>query len=148
MQHNIIRVVQTQAILFLKSMSEKVRSVIERLWNWSISRSTQNRLKMMSYKFRLVTCWIHLCPTFISKIKWLGSGVPLLKWSFLNLTWSIRHDYLQVQKNVLRPWELFVFRFWAKNSDKGRYPLTRNWNLILESGLPVQLNLHLSFLHF
>ena len=43
-----LRVVQTQAILFLKSMSERVGSDIERLWNW-ISRSTQNRLKMGSF---------------------------------------------------------------------------------------------------
>ena len=39
-----LRVVRTQATLFLKCMSEKVASDIERLWNL-ILRSTQNRFK-------------------------------------------------------------------------------------------------------
>ena len=52
--------VQIQAILFVKSMSERVGSDIERLCNL-ISKSTQNLLKMM-----------------ISKIKFLGSRIPLI----------------------------------------------------------------------
>ena len=71
-----LRVVQTQAILFLKSMSERVGYDIERLWN-SIPWSTQNQLKMMLFKFSVVLCRIRLFPTLISKIKWLGFELPL-----------------------------------------------------------------------
>ena len=43
----ILRVVQTQAILFLKSMSEWVGSDIQRLWNWMmIFKIVQNRFKI------------------------------------------------------------------------------------------------------
>ena len=49
---------QTQVILFLKSLSERGRH-----------RTTQNRLKMASFKFRVVLCRIRLVPTMISKIK-------------------------------------------------------------------------------
>jgi len=41
------------------------------------SRSTSNRLKMTSFKFRVVICRIRLFPTLISKIKWLGYELPL-----------------------------------------------------------------------
>ena len=75
-QVKYLRVVQTTAILFLKSMSESVVSDIERLWN-GISRSTQNRLKMTSIKLRVVLFRIRLFPTLISKIKWLRSELPL-----------------------------------------------------------------------
>ena len=51
-------------------MSERGGSDIERLWNW-ISWSTQNRLKMAS--FRVVPCRIRIFPTLIAKIKWLES---------------------------------------------------------------------------
>jgi len=44
---------------------------------WWNSRSTPNRLKMTLFKFWVVLCRIRLFPTFISKIKWLGSGLPL-----------------------------------------------------------------------
>ena len=57
-------------------MSESGVSDIERLWNW-IYRSTQNRLQIKSFEFRVVLCRIRLFPTLIWKIKWLGSGVPL-----------------------------------------------------------------------
>ena len=70
-----LRVVQTYVILFLYSMPERCGSDIERLWN-RISWPTQNRLKMLSFNFRVVLCRIRLFPTLISKIKWLGSGLP------------------------------------------------------------------------
>ena len=72
----ILRVVQTQAILFLKSMSKRVGSDIQRHWNW-ISRSTPNRLKMTLCEFRVVLCRIRPFPTFISIIKWLWSELHL-----------------------------------------------------------------------
>ena len=75
-RQNTLWVVQTQAILLLKSIAEKVGSDIKRLWNL-ISRSTQNRLKMMSFKFRVVLCRIRLFPILVSKIKRLGSELPL-----------------------------------------------------------------------
>ena len=70
-------VVQIQPISFSKSMSKKVGSEIERLWNW-ISRSIQSRLKIASLKFRVVLCRIRPFPTLISKIKWCGSEVQTL----------------------------------------------------------------------
>ena len=57
-------------------MPERGGSDIERLWNW-ISRWTQTRLKMVSFKFRVVLCRIRPSPTLISKIKWLWSELPL-----------------------------------------------------------------------
>ena len=75
---DFLRVVQIEAILFLKSMSERDGSDIQRLWN-SISRSTPNRLKMMSFKFTVVLCRIRLFPTLVSKIKRLGSELPLIR---------------------------------------------------------------------
>jgi len=75
-----LRVVQTRTILFLKSMSERSGSDLQRLWNW-ISWSPQNRLKMVSFrfirKFRVVLCRIRLFPTMISRVKWIGSELPL-----------------------------------------------------------------------
>ena len=61
-----LRVVQTQAILFLKSMSERYGSDIQRLSNL-IARSTQNQSKMASFKFRIVVCRIRFFPTLILK---------------------------------------------------------------------------------
>ena len=60
-----LRVVQAQAILFLKSMSEKVGSGIQRRWNWMMNFSIDSR----SFLFRVVLCRIRLFPTIISKIK-------------------------------------------------------------------------------
>ena len=45
---------------------------------------TPNRLK--SFKFRGVLCRIRFLPTFISKMKWLGSGLPLTK---VRQNWSL-----------------------------------------------------------
>ena len=72
--------VQTQAILYLKSILEWDGSDILYVTNkdseieWRNSKSTQNRLKMTSFKFRVGLCRIRLFPTLISKIKWLESG--------------------------------------------------------------------------
>ena len=71
-----LRVVKNKESLFLKSLSERVGSDLQRHWNW-ISTSTQNRLKMTSFKFIVVVCRIRLFPTLILKIKWLGSALPL-----------------------------------------------------------------------
>ena len=49
----ILRVVQTKAILLLKSMSERGGSDIERLWNW-ISRSTQNDAISLSWSWNSI----------------------------------------------------------------------------------------------
>ena len=65
-----LRVVQTQAISFLKSLSERVGSDIERLW----IRMTLSRSRNSSFNFRVVISRIRLFPTLISNIKWLGSG--------------------------------------------------------------------------
>ena len=64
-----------QAVLFLKSMSKRGGSDIQRLRNW-ISRSTQNQLKMAGSLVRVVQCRIRLFPTLISKIKRFGLNNP------------------------------------------------------------------------
>ena len=61
----------------VKAMSKRVGSDIERLWTW-ISWLTQNRLKMISFKFRVVLCRIRLFPTLISKRKLLPYELPLI----------------------------------------------------------------------
>ena len=83
-----LSVVQTQAILFLKSVSERVGSDIQRLWNWMMNFyiSTKNRLKMVSFKFIVVLCRIRPFPTLISKIKWLWSELPLI-WANIWRLW-------------------------------------------------------------
>ena len=62
----ILRVVRTQAI-FWQSMSERVGSDSE--FEWWISMSTQNRLNMASFKFRVVFWRIRFFPSLISNIK-------------------------------------------------------------------------------
>ena len=71
-----LRIVETQAILFLKTMSEIVGSNIEWLWIWII-QSILGWSKNSSFYFRVVVCRNRLFPTMISKIKWLGCGLPL-----------------------------------------------------------------------
>jgi len=44
-------------------------------FEWWISRSTPNRLKKTSLKFRVVQCPIQILKTLISKMKRLGSGL-------------------------------------------------------------------------
>ena len=71
-----LRVVQTQTILFLESMSEREGPDIQRLWNLMIK--FLDRLKVdCRFIFRVVPCRIRLFPTLISNIKWLWCGPPL-----------------------------------------------------------------------
>ena len=76
-------------------MSETGGSDIKRLWNW-IPRSTQNRLKIRSFKFTVVLYRIRLFPTLISKIKWLWSGLTLDKWNLecTNMSWLLAVIFL------------------------------------------------------
>ena len=74
----ILRVVQTQAILFLESVSARVGSDIERLW----IRMTLSRSRNLSFNFRVVISRIRLFPTLISNMKWLGSGIKSYLSSF------------------------------------------------------------------
>ena len=64
------RIVQTQAILFLKSKSERDGSEIERLWLWMT-------MWKLICNVRIVVCRIRSLPTLISKIKWFGSQLSL-----------------------------------------------------------------------
>ena len=72
-----LRVVQTKVILFLESMSERGGSDIERLWIWMISYLQSILSRRSSFNFRTVVCQIRPFTTLISKIKWIGSGLPL-----------------------------------------------------------------------
>ena len=98
-------VVQTQAILFLKSMSERSGSDIERLWIWD-----------SSFNFRVVICRIHSFPTLISKIKWLWSGLLLNEYLFFSVQYlavnvryarSLRAN--RFRNRDTRPCWIFVF---------------------------------------
>ena len=42
-------------------------------------------MKITLFKFRIVLCRIRLFPTMVSKMKWLGSGLPLKWWNSLFL---------------------------------------------------------------
>ena len=48
--------------------------------SWLISRSTQNRLKMTSFNFRVGPCRIRLSPRLISKVKWIPLWTTLNAW--------------------------------------------------------------------
>ena len=102
-----LRVVQTQASLFLKTMSESIGSAIEWLWKW-MSRSTPNQLKMLPFKFGVVRCRIRLFPPLISKIKWFGSELPLMSYvcdSRMFVSWT------GCNKNICS-W-VFLQKFWS-----------------------------------
>ena len=43
-------------------------------------QSILSRFRNSSFNLRVVVCRIRLFPTLISKIKWLGSGLPLKNW--------------------------------------------------------------------
>ena len=73
----LLRAVRTQAILFMKSMSERVGSDIERL-GVKMKPSSIDCESNLKFNFRILLCRIRLFPTLISKIKWLGSGLPLM----------------------------------------------------------------------
>ena len=72
---NNLRVVQIQAILFLKSMSEKVGSDKERLWNWT-SWSTKNR-KKIQFQSRYMSDPPLSAIDFKNKMVW--SELPLIQ---------------------------------------------------------------------
>ena len=63
---DFLRAVHTEALSFLKSMSERGGSDKERL---------QSILSL--FNFRVVLCRIRLIPTLISKIRWFWSELPL-----------------------------------------------------------------------
>ena len=90
-----LRVVHNLDISFLKSMSERVGSDIERLWIW-MKVSFRIDTRWRHSKFRVVLSRIRLSPTLFSKINWLSSGLPL---KFI-LVFLIRHN------------EWLVFKFW------------------------------------
>ena len=68
-----LRVAQTKAILFLKSMSERVGYDIQRRGNGMMNFYIDSK-----FEFRVVLCRIRLFPKLISKIKWLWYGLPLI----------------------------------------------------------------------
>ena len=99
-------VVQARAILFLKSMSKKSGSNIERLWN-QISRSTQNRLKMASFEFRVVLCRIRIIETLKNKMTlvWTTLKNPIRENA---VTWLTFCWYLRIIKKI-NNWKNIIF---------------------------------------
>ena len=69
------------------------------LIEWWISRSTPNRLKMTSFKFRVVLCRIRSLPTLISKIK--SAWTTLKKnYPFSNHLYSIKHQFPAISTEI------------------------------------------------
>ena len=104
---SILMVVQTQVLLCLKSMSERVGSEIERLLNWMMNFIIQIQRRSMSD------------PPLsdISKIKWLGSVLPLkfLLWNPVgqNKTWP--WNFISIGPKLWRDWsEWNVLGLWAE----------------------------------
>ena len=72
----VLRIVQNQALLFLNSMTERVGSDIQRVATaLKLNDEFQNRFQR--FKFWVVPRRIRLFPTLITKIKWLGTKLPL-----------------------------------------------------------------------
>ena len=69
--------IRTQAILFLKSMSERGGSDIERPW-LGMTIDFESICRNLSFKFSVIVCRIRLFPSLISEINWLGSELPLI----------------------------------------------------------------------
>jgi len=125
-------------------MSERGGSDIERLWNW-ISSSGQKRLKMASFKFRVVVGRIRLFPTLISKIKWLGSGLPLIKfWKKLSIFPKI------VKPGLESLCELFLVAWFdfSRSSEFELGKLDRPARRLLSSSLKFSTGFNLSDLSF
>ena len=122
-------------------MSERGASGVERLWNW-ICRSTQNRLKIKWFQFRVVLCRIRLFPTLISKIKWLG---PWLSLSFIGIhaggfcqgifrltsgeaSFQIKILFTEIYiAQKVAPWNFKGSPWWSYTEDTSeKQPLVRN----------------------
>ena len=71
-----LRVVQTQAILFFEINVGKRRIRHRTTLNLN-SKSILIRSRISSFNFSVVLCRIRLFPSFILKINWLGSELPL-----------------------------------------------------------------------
>ena len=56
---------------------------------------------MALFKFRVVLCRIRVFPTLISKIKWLGSGLPLRKVALDEAKEKIRTEKVGHQEAIL-----------------------------------------------
>ena len=115
------RIVRTQAILFLKSMSERVGSDIQRLWIWMMNFMIDSKSihdsNSESFSFRQ---WF---------LKWIGSGLSLRKimsnrnesYLFRECKWSIesRFNNIDVGLHTIivdcsiiksRKWNSSIFR--------------------------------------
>ena len=144
-----LRVVQTQAILFLKSMSKGVGSDIEWLRNW-ISRSTQNLLKMIfiqilsrstmknHFKIKLLESELPLTGPYLLPVKVRGAlsfflskgrlsfSLQILSFMNFHLERLIQADFNCLDKPVMS-WN---WLYAVKNSTskwKGRAPRTLTW---------------------
>ena len=116
-------------------MSERGGSDIERLWNW-ISRSIQNQFKMATCKFSVVPCRIRFFPTLISKIKWLGSGLPL---TVANITISATSPISMTSVKMMQEfkredWSHYFIEMLYRIKKKGRGLTALSWIINHDSG--------------
>ena len=131
----LLRVVQTKVILFLKSISERGGSDMQGLDEFL------DRLRIdRRFKFRVVICRIRFLPTLISKIKWLGSELPLTA------------GYIVVHNKYSIKWSLNAIRIWANLNLTFDQRMSRNMDLetsllVLKSLLAIILKLSFSRIH-
>ena len=64
----------------------------------------KNRLKMMSFKFRVVLCRIRLFPSLISKIKWLRFELLLIFFSWKHSFWGLLFRTWKVSRFQVDYW--------------------------------------------
>ena len=123
-----VKVVQTEAILFLKSMSERNGSDMSRqTTTLKLNYEFLERLKIeRRFKFRIVICRIRSLPTLNLKIKCLGSGLPFsvhlvyhmiinfeiltsnnwfpvyFRWNFMTKQWYPKSLILQAASSLIK----------------------------------------------
>ena len=109
-------------------MSERVGSDIERLWIWIIFYRFWVDLKILSFYFPVVVCRIRLCPTLISKIKWLGSGVPRL-WTTLKTSfWYYLEWYPLTTLSMSKFFVIFLTKIRIYKKVSRNWTPENDWN--------------------
>ena len=115
-----LRIVQTQAILFLKSMSERDGSDIKRLWIWMTNSSVEFDLIykfIMLIKSRSMSDPFHSDIDFKNKMAWVLTALNLVRGRHFCLgtrttgTWSFRGQGRSVKACFQRVWA-YRNHFW------------------------------------
>ena len=94
----VLRVVQTQAILFLKSRSERVGSDIERLLNWMMNFSKPLEIDVIHFKSRSMSDPTLSDINFNYKMAWVWTTLNIVSFylnriSYHTSTTQVPHKY-------------------------------------------------------